>query len=145
VLEIGAGCGAVTAALLKYGIPLRRLYAVERSVELAAHLEKKFPGMHVIHGDATQLQSLLMQQIGTANPTLSAIVSSLPFRSLPREVGESIVEQIHTLMSPRTKLIQFTYDLRPKLFAPFERFDRVHSQIIWLNLPPARVDVFQRR
>jgi phosphatidylethanolamine/phosphatidyl-N-methylethanolamine N-methyltransferase len=144
VLEMGAGTGAVTQALLQRGIPPQQLIALERSPSMAVHLQEVFKGLRVVQGDATEFRQLLHHHLGERQPTVSAIVSSLPFRSLPRPVVRAIVEEIHELMSPETLFIQFTYDLRPIPYAPFHRFERVASKIIWLNLPPARVDVFQR-
>ena len=43
VLEIGAGTGAITQALLERGVSPERLFVIERDAELTAFLRNKFP------------------------------------------------------------------------------------------------------
>ncbi|MBV9444093.1 MAG: hypothetical protein JO217_15525, partial [Acidobacteriaceae bacterium] len=47
VLEIGAGTGSITRALLRRGLRPERLFVIERDPTLAAFLEQKFPGVQV--------------------------------------------------------------------------------------------------
>lgn len=146
VLELGAGTGRVTEALLARGIAPERLIVVERSEKLVHHLHKRFPQLRVIEGDACQLKKLL----GKDFQHISHVVSSLPLRSLPRPVVHGITAQLDRLLLQDAVLIQFTYDLSGKGLVrlgntPAKRFIRVSSQIIWQNLPPARVDVFRQR
>src|SRR5690349_5614115 len=51
VIELGAGTGEVTKALLVAGIPAGRLALVERDPELAAFLRRHFSGPAIIEGD----------------------------------------------------------------------------------------------
>ena len=48
-------------------------------------------------------------------------------------------------MPPDGQLIQYTYDLRRQGNRALAQFTREASSIVWLNLPPARVDSFQPR
>lgn len=140
VIELGGGTGAVTAALLKHGVLPWKLVVVERSPTLAHHLRQRFPQLRVIQGDAAQLGHLL----GHPHPCLSSIVSSLPLRSLPPAVTRAISQQFETLLLPGHPLIQYTYDLRGTQPRLLPRFRRLSSKIVWSNLPPARVEVFER-
>ena len=140
VIELGGGTGAVTAALLKHGVPPWKLVVVERSPTLAHHLRQRFPQLRVIQGDAAQLGHLL----GHPHPCLSSIVSSLPLRSLHPATTRAVVQQFETLLDSGGRLVQFTYDLRgthPRLLPGFRRLS---SKIVWSNLPPARVETFER-
>ena len=140
VIELGGGTGAVTAALLKHGVLPWKLVVVERSPTLAHHLRQRFPQLRVIQGDAAQLGHLL----GHPRPRLSSIVSSLPLRSLDPATTRAVVQQFETLLDAGGRLVQFTYDLRgtqPRLLPGFRRLS---SKIVWSNLPPARVETFER-
>ena len=56
VIELGAGTGEVTKALLAAGIPGERLALVERDTELAAFLRRRFREPSIIEGDAARLR-----------------------------------------------------------------------------------------
>src|SRR5258708_10649801 len=56
VVELGAGTGAITAALLERGIPAERILPVERSEAMVKLLQRRFPSLNVALGDATQLR-----------------------------------------------------------------------------------------
>ena len=137
IVELGAGTGVVTEALLERGIAPGRLIVVERAAALAAYLRRRFPQVTVIQGDARHLGRLL----GKHNPEVTAVVSSLPLRSLPDGVVRTIMAELNAVLKHGGRLIQFTYDLRP-MAGVFYRFERIVSKIVWSNVPPARVDVF---
>src|ERR1700690_635205 len=59
VLELGPGTGAVTDALLKYGLREDRLVGIEKNPALAKILRKRFPLAHIIIGDAWDLDLLV--------------------------------------------------------------------------------------
>jgi phosphatidylethanolamine/phosphatidyl-N-methylethanolamine N-methyltransferase len=141
VIELGAGTGTITAALLARGIPSEKLLVLERSANMVKHLREKFPQLQIIEGDAAQLSAYL-----TKGTKVAAIVSGLPLRSLPVPLMKEIVKQINRLLHHDGILIQFTYDLRGEWFEQqHKQFRRAQSTIIWRNLPPARVDVFRKR
>src|SRR5579863_6497914 len=59
VLELGAGTGVISRALLASGVPADRLFVVEIAPDMAAHLRGALPGARVIEGDARHLPELL--------------------------------------------------------------------------------------
>jgi phosphatidylethanolamine/phosphatidyl-N-methylethanolamine N-methyltransferase len=131
VLELGAGTGAVTHELLKL-FPSDRIQAVELQSRFANGLKQKHPALNVFEGTAEDaLDNYLKDGV-------AAVVSSLPFRSLPSDVRNRTVHSVcrYLTESPGSRFIQFTYGLRQ----PFEagtgfRWERVK----WVaqNLPPA--------
>ncbi|MCC7518036.1 MAG: methyltransferase domain-containing protein [Verrucomicrobiae bacterium] len=143
IVEVGAGTGAITEALLKRGVPPERLIAVERSERLAEHLRRHFPEVQVVTGDAGELRALLQRHPQLAREGVSAVLSSLPLRSLPPEEAERIADEIRALLHSQGTLIQFTYSLAAKSHWTLRHFRRLRGSIVWRNLPPARVDVFQ--
>jgi phosphatidylethanolamine/phosphatidyl-N-methylethanolamine N-methyltransferase len=139
VVELGAGTGVVTKALLEHGVIPEKLITLELSEHLANYLQVHFPQVTVIQGDATQLNQLLGEKV----EKVSAIVSSLPFRSLPKKMKLEIMQQIDELLFDGGLFIQFTYDLRGKMGYLPKHFERIATDFVWYNLPPARVDVFR--
>ena len=134
VVELGAGTGAVTRALLRDGIAPRRLVVIERSARFVRYLRSRFPGIRVLQGDAARLAELL-----PPGHPIDAIVSSLPLRSLPPNVAAAIVAQWWSLLPVGGTVIQYTYDLRARGLASLPGFMERASDIVWANLPPARV------
>jgi phospholipid N-methyltransferase len=136
VIELGAGTGMVTQALLDYGISPGRLIVIERSSRFVEHLRHRFPGTTVIHGDAARLAELIPQGLH-----IDAIVSSLPLRSLPGDLRARVVAQWQHVLDKDSALIQFTYDIRPQTHTcPADHaFAVIASRVVWANLPPARV------
>ena len=59
MLEIGPGTGVITGAILERGIAPERLTVIEYDPEFAAAIAARFPGMHVIQGDAFDLDRTL--------------------------------------------------------------------------------------
>ena len=132
VIELGAGTGPVTAALLERG--LQNIVAVELQASLAQQLSKKYPAVKVLN--ATAQKVLRNLPAGRA----MALVSSLPFKSLPRAVRMELEDEIHSLLDrrPGSVLIQFTYSLsRPFAIQPGYQWTRV--AFVVRNLPPAWV------
>jgi phospholipid N-methyltransferase len=139
VVELGAGTGIVTQALLQRGIVPERLIAIEQAHTLTEYLHQRYPQVKIINGDALHLSQLL----GNDSQKVTTIVSSLPFRSLPHGIGHGIIEQIKAILPKNGLLIQFTYDISGRTqFLPSE-FQRVSHKIVWRNFPPARVDVYK--
>src|SRR4029453_7385811 len=75
VVELGAGTGEVTKALLAAGVAPDRLVLVERDPEFATFLRRHFTGPRIVEGDAARLPRLLADH-GMA--PIPAVVSSPP-------------------------------------------------------------------
>ncbi len=141
VIELGAGTGAITSALLARGIPPGRLISIERSDTLVRLLRSRFPGPRIIAGDAGRLGSLLHHHLGTDH--VSHIVSSLPLRSLPRKDVFQITHEVKRLLKKDGQFIQYTYHLGITPHESLASFTRAKTSLVWMNFPPARVDVFE--
>jgi phosphatidylethanolamine/phosphatidyl-N-methylethanolamine N-methyltransferase len=138
VVELGAGTGVVTQALMRAGIPPENIILIENSRALVKKLRRCFPTLHIIEGTAADLTTLLAYE----QRKICTIISSLPLRSLPKQVTLSILDQINYLLAANGRYIQFTYSFaQDQFFALLDR-KRISSKRIWLNLPPARVDVW---
>jgi phospholipid N-methyltransferase len=140
VVELGAGTGAITAALLNQKNLSRKLIVIERSAKLSRHLSQRFPELSVIQGDARQLHDLINKY--TSDP-IQAIVSSLPLRSLPSPIVKKIGFEIDQVLKKGGLFIQYTYSLWGSPLSPSTKLKLIHHQWVWQNLPPARIDVFR--
>ncbi len=135
LVELGAGTGAITAALREQlpGVPT---LAVELDRRLAHQLETRFPGIAVCAAPAHAVLAALPRSDAPI-----ALVSSLPFRSLPLRLRlrSSLAIERFLLGRPQHRLVQYTY--LPQV--PFDlrneglRWRRI--EWVWRNVPPACV------
>jgi phosphatidylethanolamine/phosphatidyl-N-methylethanolamine N-methyltransferase len=142
VLELGPGTGAVTEALMEHGLREDRLVAIERNPTLASLLRKRFPRALIISGDAWQMDELLRERLQPIE-SVGAVISSLPLLNFPVEKAEELGAKIRSLLDKKGKWVQYSYHIgkRPP---GSSRFRLLASKIVWFNLPPARVHVFQK-
>lgn len=144
VIELGAGTGGVTKALLAAGIAAERLVLVERDPEFATFLRRHFDGPRIVEGDAARLPRLLADH-GIA--PIAAVVSSLPLLSLPTEVVNGIVAGAFETLPRGAAFVQFTYGPKPPIPRALRdrlHLDGAHGKRIWRNVPPAVVWTFTR-
>ncbi|HAR00057.1 MAG: class I SAM-dependent methyltransferase [Limisphaerales bacterium] len=144
VVELGAGTGAITTQLLKSGIDGKQLVTIERSEAMSSHLRNRFPWVKVIQGDASRLKKLLEDDHGIQSSSVACIVSGLPLRSLPTPVVKSILAEAQSILPSGGRFIQFTYDIRKSPNPALSAFHRRSTRVVWMNFPPARVDVFEK-
>lgn len=147
VIELGAGTGAMTRAILEYGIAPANLLALELNLELARHLRQHFPEVQVLCADARHLASEA-ERIGYAqHGPADAIISSLGLLSMPAQLQHDILAAAFECLKPDGKLIQFTYG--PRSPVRNEVAGRLglhvsHGATVLRNVPPARVFVYTR-
>lgn len=143
VVELGGGTGALTSALLARGVPPERLVVIERDPALARHLAKRFRAVQVIGGDAGELAKLLARHTGGARAT--TIVSSLPMISLSKDDVRAIGAQICAVLARGGLLVQYTYQMALGHARVPGCLELVATDRVWINLPPARVEVYRHR
>lgn len=135
VLELGAGTGVVSRALLNAGVPAERLFVVEIAPAMAAHLRQALPGVRVIEGDARHLPDLIPAdwhgRIGT-------VICGIPLLLLPFPTQAEVVTAIHTV-APGRGFLHFSYcGVSP---ISTRRHGLTAKREAWtpLNFPPASV------
>lgn len=141
IVEIGAGTGAITHALLERGIPVKNIIVIERAKNLVEHLNKRFPRANILEGDAVDLSKLLNGD----NQRITTVVSSLPLRSLPEQTVKQIIEQLEKVLSEGGQYIHYTYSFTAHPTELSAAFKHQHSLRIWQNIPPAKVEVFLKK
>lgn len=138
VIELGAGTGTVTQAILDNGVRPENLVVVERDTQFLKILARRFPGCPIVAADATAL----VDHVQADGAPFDCVVSGLPLLLFSPEQKVRVLSQAFELLGPRGVLHQFTYagrcpverDLRTKL--------SIKSSLLGIapfNLPPAFV------
>jgi len=139
VVEIGAGTGRLTRALLRQGIRPQDLTVVELDGEMCAFLRASLPHIHVIEGDANHLADLVPPEICQK---VEVVVSAIPLMYLDENVRKSLIGAAFSTLRPGGKIVHVTYNPgSPLRFWSHIRQDRVAAT--WFNLPPGFVWQFQ--
>lgn len=142
MIELGAGTGAITAALREHH-PCMPMLAVELQPTLADALQGRWDGVEVRCGAAHHI----LRHEAPRLPGETVVVSSLPLRSLPAPLRAVTIDALCAFVGahPARRLVQYTYQPR----APFSlpggsplRWQR--RRRVWRNLPPADVWVLER-
>lgn len=142
VLELGVGTGAITK-FLREAIPSRDSYlGLELDKELVKSLNKKFPDMNIIEGNAADSYTI-HKDLGLGK--VRYLVCCLPFVSLPKEVSDSVLTEIAKFMDEGCELRIFQYahgyylppaiKLREFLKNRYGKSRR--SPLVFKNVPPA--------
>lgn len=144
VLELGAGTGVFTRALLDRGVDESDLTLIEYGSDFARLLDFRFPKARVLWMDASQLTKHNLFEPGGAG----AVVSGLPLLSMPLRKVIAILSGAFTYLRTNGALYQFTYG--PRCPVPRAVLDRLGLKAVRIggtmrNLPPAAVYRITRR
>ena len=90
---------------MKWGLN-DRLFVVELDDDLYFYLKDHFPTANIIHGDASQLKSLLPEHV---IGNVSQVVSAIPMLNVPGDVRKEIFHSAFDVMYDGGNLIQYTY------------------------------------
>jgi phosphatidylethanolamine/phosphatidyl-N-methylethanolamine N-methyltransferase len=144
VLELGAGTGAVSAAIGPRLGPDAQHIAVERDPQLLAALEYRAPWALRVAGDAVELSTLL-ESVGVNE--VDVVISALPWGYFDTGLQRRILGQVCSVLVPGG--LFSTIVCRPARLNPRSRAFRalleasfkevVASRTTWLNIPPARL------
>lgn len=144
ILELGAGTGVFTRALLARGVRESDLTLVESGSDFMRLLQLRFPQARVLWMDAGHLANYALFDGSGAG----AVVSGLPLLSMsPRKVM-AILSGALSHMRPGASFYQFTYG--PRCPVPRAILDRLGLKATRVgrtirNLPPAAVYRISRR
>lgn len=135
VIELGAGTGTITRAILDRGVAPANLHSIEMNPEFCDRLRRRFPGLQVHCQSAGDCGALPVEGV-------QAVVSGLPLLSMPIALQRDILAGFAAKVCAGGSFVQFTYGPKP----PVARAVRDEfglrwqaSRKIWWNMPPARV------
>ncbi|UVK35740.1 methyltransferase domain-containing protein (plasmid) [Mesorhizobium sp. AR10] len=141
VLELGAGTGVITKAILARGVAPRQLVSVEYSRNFFDGLTQRLPGVDFRLGDAFQLDQVLGDRRGEQ---FDCVVSTVPMLSFPMGKRVVLLEDLLARIPPGRPIIQITYGpLSPVIKMP-DRYVVSHNDFIVRNIPPAQLWTYRR-
>ena len=136
VVELGAGTGAISQGLLEKGMPSEALMMIELDEQLYDYLRNRFPGVRVVHGDATKLADIVADQ---GIDPVSTVVSGLPMVNMPFDFQKAIIGESFKSLKPGGFMLQYSYS--PLSPIPAKKLG-VKAEIVRFvlrNVPPATV------
>ncbi len=140
-LETGPGTGVVTQALLEAGIPAERIVSVEYDKDFCKLLKRRFPGVHVIRGDALDLGETLGE---FRDVKFSAALSGIPLLNLPKKKRAPYLEGLLDHLVPGGVVSQLSYSFVPPQEAIPGRLAVDKSKWVTFNFPPGRAWLYHR-
>ena len=135
VLELGAGTGVVSRALLDGGVPADRLVVVEIVPDMADHLRRSLPGVTVVEGDARELPSLLAARL---HGQVGTVVCGIPLVLLPLAEQRRFIDAIEAV-APGRGFLHYSYCATSPLPARKHRLTPRREAWTPMNFPPASV------
>jgi len=142
VIELGPGTGPVTQALVEHGIDPARLILVEFNPVFCRLLRSRYPAATVVQGDAYKLRRLLETYL---REPAAAVVSGLPLVTKPLRTRLRLIADAMSLLTPGAPFVQFTYAMVAPIPKALSSVTAEASELIWRNIPPARVWIYRGR
>ncbi|MBY3138547.1 methyltransferase domain-containing protein [Rhizobium laguerreae] len=141
VLELGPGTGAITKAILGRGVRAENLVAIEYSTDFHKHLQRTYPGVHFINGDAFDLQTTLGSFSGL---TFDSVVSGIPLLNFPMAKRISLLESLLDRLPAGRPMVQISYGAISPIAANPDRYHIQHFDFVMRNIPPAQLWIYKR-
>jgi phosphatidylethanolamine/phosphatidyl-N-methylethanolamine N-methyltransferase len=135
VIELGAGTGVVSRALLAAGLPPERLFVVEIVPDMVMHLRRVLPGVSVIEGDARRLPDLIPRQW---HGRIGTVICGIPLVLLPLAEQRRFIDAMNAV-APGRGFLHFSYCVTSPLPAPKHGMTGRREGWTPLNFPPASV------
>ena len=131
VVELGAGTGVVSRALIDGGLAPERLHVIEIVPDMAAHLRRALPGAKVIEGDARRLPQLIPPEL---HGRIGTVIVGIPLVLLPLAEQRRFIDAIEAV-APGVGFILYSYCVTSPL--PWKKHGLVPKREAWtpLNFP----------
>jgi len=135
VIELGAGTGVISRALLRSGVAEGRLTVVEIVPDMADHLRRTLPGATVVDGDARRLPQLLPPGL---HGRIGTVICGIPLVLLPLAEQKRFIDAIEAV-APGVGFLHYSYCVTSPL--PWKKHGLIPRREAWtpLNFPPASV------
>jgi phosphatidylethanolamine/phosphatidyl-N-methylethanolamine N-methyltransferase len=141
VLETGPGTGVVTEALIRAGIPPQRIVSLEYDKGFCRLLRKRFPKVHLLQGDALDLDAALAE---FRDVKFSAALSGIPLLNLPKAKRAPYLLGLLDRLVPGGVVSQLSYSLTPPQEPIAGRLAVRKSKWVTANFPPGRAWIYSR-
>ncbi|NEW09253.1 methyltransferase domain-containing protein [Paenibacillus sp. SYP-B3998] len=140
VAELGSGTGAVTRFIKSSVSDSTKVFLFENDETMKANLQKQYPSF-ACHTNACYLTNVINHH---GIHQLDCIISGLPFFNFPRELRETLIDQIIKALKPGGYFVAFQYSLQMKKHL-VSAFDIERINLVPLNFPPAFVYVCRKK
>jgi phospholipid N-methyltransferase len=142
VVELGPGTGGTTRAFLRAMPATAHLLAIELSETFATRLRSSIrdPRLAVMQGSAEFIDRFLAEH---GLPAPDAVISGIPFSTMPREVADRIAAEVARVLAPGGRFV--AYQVRPHVAdytTPYLGKARKEWELV--NIPPVRVFTWTR-
>lgn len=135
VVELGPGTGGTTRAILAALRPDARLLCIELDatfVDLLREIDD--PRLLVHHGSAADLAPILAQH---GLPAPDAVISGIPFSTMPRPLATAIIGTIGDCLAPTGRFVAYQFRGHVGRLGS-AILGRPETQMELLNIPPMR-------
>lgn len=141
VLELGAGTGVITQAILDRGVSPENLYSVESDPDFADCLREHFARVNVLEGDAFELDRLLGARRGL---TFDCVVCAVPLFSFPPERRLALVNDLLDRIPAGRPVVQITHGLKSPIPEDAAGVRVEKFAFVPRNLPPAHLWLYTK-
>lgn len=141
VVELGAGTGGITRTLLQAMPPQARLLVIERTADFIENLERiDDRRLDIVHGCAS---SIVVELQCRAHPAADAVVSGIPFSTMPEALATEIMTAIYDALRPGGRFVAYQFTDRVADYArPLLGEPVVEHEL--RNVPPLRVFTWRK-
>jgi phosphatidylethanolamine/phosphatidyl-N-methylethanolamine N-methyltransferase len=136
VVELGSGTGGTTQAILQAMKPHAKLLSIEINPNFHNMVRKIEDKRLIAHlGSACELKEIL-SMYGLDAP--EAVISGIPFSTMPHEIGCQVIEAISTMLAANGCFVAYQFSDRvAHLCRP--HLDLAQMELEFINIPPMRV------
>lgn len=140
VLELGAGTGVITRAILAHGVKPENLWSIEYAADFITHLQATLPGVNFLHGDAFNLDDTLP----APGMRFDSIISGVPLLNFPVAQRIRYVENLLDRIPPGRPIVQLTYGPLSPVPPRKGNYSVEHFHFIMRNIPPTQLWIYRR-
>ena len=139
IIELGPGTGVITKAILARGVLPENLYSIEVVDEFIPQLNRDFPDVNIVHGDAFKVAEMYPQFTGKVN----TVVSGIPLLNFPLAVRLEYLNSLFKLLKPGRPVVQISHG--PVSPIPPDKGPYSVEPLDWVfrNIPPARLWLYR--
>jgi phosphatidylethanolamine/phosphatidyl-N-methylethanolamine N-methyltransferase len=141
VLELGAGTGVITKAILERGVKPADLVSIEYASHFYDLLRKRFADVDVRNGDVFELDTVLGHRSAQA---FDCVISAVPMLSFPLDRRVALMKDLLSRIPQGRPVIQITHGPMSPLPAMPDVYTISHFDFVVRNLPPAQLWTYRR-
>ena len=141
VVELGPGTGGTPRALLDALPDNARLLAIELDPEFVELLKADADPRLIVHQGSAESIREALRRYGLASP--NAVVSGIPFSTMPDELGTRILREVWASLAPNGCFVAYQFRNRVGQLGR-KLFGKPEVELELLNAPPMRVYRWQK-